>query len=145
MNPHHNMLADRLKGHSYKMSHWQYMEAQEHMDPELRWVVGESIVRFREHPETFDKDRRYRPWELIKTVISAAAGVLIERLAPDPDSGRHFVDLQVVQHYAMEVYRKFDHVRFEIMEDISDLLLIYIVHDIITQIHYHTRYHRYGV
>ena len=33
MNPEHEMLADKLKGHIYEMSLWHYLEIRQSIDP----------------------------------------------------------------------------------------------------------------
>lgn len=136
MNPDHDMLADRLRGHVYKMSRWQYMAAREQMDPELQYVALETVHVFRNDPKNFDSKRCYRPWDLISAVTRAVANLLSDRLSP----GKSYVNIAATVDYVMKSYRKLTNFNFEIMDDIVETMLIYIVHDVITQIQSHAIY-----
>jgi hypothetical protein len=71
------MLMDTLKGHTYKMSPWQYYEVMSHYDAEMQYVVMESVQSL--FDELRARNEKCSYYYLHKVFIKAAVEVICER------------------------------------------------------------------
>ena len=134
----HQLLADKLKGHSHNLSIWQYAEAQEHFDAELYWIVTETIESFRLNHINFDDSGYFRPRDLFQVVVNQVAKIIIERFGL-PLGSSVSIDPRSTLELVCLAYKKLDR-KFNDMFSLVNEFLIYIVSDVILQIKYVTRF-----
>lgn len=130
-NPQHEMLADQLKGHIYKMSPWQYMEVCHHIDPELTYIITEVVHQFY-NKLTVNNKTNFYVRELFDIVIEKVCAVLIERLEL-PSSIKNIILLDRVRFLMMDAREKVGEPLTT--NSIIDVYLIYAVHGILLQLH----------
>ena len=70
-----DMLADKLKGHSFKMSEYQYAEVRSHIDPEMMYIVTETVYNFM---GTQIGDT-YKMYSFIKAIVRIVIRTICER------------------------------------------------------------------
>ena len=122
---------DKLKGHTYDLSPFQYMEVMHHMDPEMQWILhsaGEMLV---DDPNAAPKGQFYVS-DLFATMADAAAGVLAERLKLDKDD----VNAERTARKTLKAYRSFNEPRPKGLHNIADFFMIYVVDDVLRQLRY---------
>lgn len=131
-----DMITDKLRGHIYKMSRWQYAEVKEQIDPELKCTVYQTINEFTKDPKNIENNT-FNPWKLVAYLVSSVSSLLMHRLAPD----KHFLDPRPTIDYAFGAYKHMStFTKTDDMCDIADMVVIYIVQDVLAQIRFHTRY-----
>lgn len=67
------MVADKLLGHTYHMSEWQYAEVMSHIDAELQWQVAECVAMF------MDGKQQYYKTDLFEVVSKTVVRCICER------------------------------------------------------------------
>jgi hypothetical protein len=70
-----DMLADKLKGHSFKMSQYQYAEVRSHIDPEMMYIVTETVYNHM----SVEKDATYKLYPFFKSVVRIVMKTMCER------------------------------------------------------------------
>jgi hypothetical protein len=125
MNATEAMLVDKLKGHTYKMSPYQYAEVMSHIDPELTWIVNSKV-------SDFAKDKKTVPTkDLFYVVASSVADVMCERL-----HSRYPINSSRISKIMYNAYKSINQNPAPKVDDATDMYLIYAVYDAIIQIRY---------
>jgi hypothetical protein len=62
-----------------KLNHFQQLEVDSHKDPELLWVIQESIEQFRADKTNFSEDRKFNRYSLYKKVGTFVNDTISER------------------------------------------------------------------
>jgi len=114
---------DKLKGHTYQFSPYQYMEVQSHIDPELTWIVYSSV-------EDFIKSQpgnTYKVYGLFHTVSKAVSNIIAER------ENVKNIPVRVVTECMFSAYQAFNGDKGGYQNDITERFLIYAVNAALTQ------------
>jgi len=123
-----DMLVDRLKGHTYVMSHYQYMEVREHVDPEMMYIVTESIYNFMKSIDS----NSYKLYQLFRKIYSIVVQTICER--------EKFNDTSSINYSRIEnkMFKVYDSICKETdsAHTIINTLLPYIINDTLIQIRY---------
>jgi hypothetical protein len=132
MNPEHEMLVDKLKGHTYNLTPHQYLEVRGHMDAEMMYIIeSEAYEYVKEVRKT--ADNMWRPYFLFSMIAVSVIKVMCERENFTSDisfikKGR-IVDKMLEAKNSVGVYN-------DIIQAAHDFL-IYAVADTLLQIRYY--------
>ena len=78
MNPEHEMLVDKLKGHTYNLTPYQYLEVRGHMDAEMMYIIeSEAYEYVKEVKKT--ADNMWRPYFLFSIMAESVIKVMCDR------------------------------------------------------------------
>lgn len=123
------MLMDKLKGHSYDLSPFQYIEIMHHSDPEMQWILHSVVDEFLALPSNRPS---YYVSDLFKRVAEEASKVLAERLNLDEND----VNAERTARITFKAYRTFNEPRPKGAHNIVDIFMIYILDDVLRQMRY---------
>ena len=129
MNPEHEMLMDTLKGHTYKMSPWQYYEVRQHMDAEMMYIVTGYVAQFIDEIR-LRGESMYMPDELMRLIANRVAPIMCER-----ENFKGHIDCRRITNKMMAAWRSVENKGSGAMA-VTMNFLIYAVHDSLIQIRY---------
>lgn len=122
------MTMDKLKGHTYMFSPYQYIEVYSHLDPELNWIVHSRVSEFSKSVV----GGKYRIYSLCEVVAKAVADVVAEREEFDV---RKLIFKNITDSM-FNAYQSYTGDKKGSQYHIADLFLIYAVNAAIVQIRY---------
>jgi hypothetical protein len=125
MSIKNKMLMDQLKGHSYKMSPFQWMEVQSHYDPELQWILASTV-------ENFSKTltgNTYNVRHLFNEVAKAVVNVIAER-----EQAKNIPSYNSITDVMLEAYYSYTGAKAVGQYNTAELFLIYAIDAAIIQI-----------
>lgn len=129
----HDMLVDTLKGHTYKMSRWQYCEAKHHMDPELLQAVACAVGRIIDHSSETNQPYGYS--HVFDSVAGVVWDILVSRRWNGNSRNMHLQhDTAAYMLKGFREYVKVSSVKPSAMEA-TFMFLIYAVHYVLTRMH----------
>lgn len=124
-----DMLVDRLKGHTYKWSPYQYAEIHSHLDAEMSYIVGDAVDRFR---AKVSAQNNYRVIDLCLAVTYQVMLLIAER---EKFKNSDNLRLPRAANAMSKAYMNFVG-QLNTMNEIVDTLLPYAINDILIQIKY---------
>jgi len=131
MNPEHEMLVDKLKGHIYNLTPYQYLEVHGHMDAEMYYIIESDAYEYQKEVRT-TADNMWRPYFLFSLMADSVIKVMCER--------ESFSDISIIKKgrivdKMMEASTTVT-IKHGIIRAAHDFL-IYAVADTLLQIRYH--------
>lgn len=78
MNPEHEMLVDKLKGHIYRLTPYQYLEVRGHMDAEMMYIVESEANEYAKEVRK-TSNNMWRPYFLFSMIATSVIKVMCER------------------------------------------------------------------
>lgn len=124
-----DMLADKLKGYTFNMSQYQYMEVHSHIDPEMQYIVAEVVYKH----ITAQVNDTYHLYPFFKMLVRAVIGVMYER--EKVDNSINGVNSDRIESI---IWNKYEAVctKSDSALSIAIKMLPYIINDTLVQIRY---------
>jgi hypothetical protein len=141
MNPQHNMVLDKIKGHSYNFSVWQYYEVTELYDPEMQYITYEAMEMFRaEHTKQKGINASYAVRDFFRYIATAVYRSIAEREQFQFKIDDSWVqsDITKVVEHMIKAYRKIfpDAGSGKTIEELTDMFMMYAIHAALTIVRY---------